>query len=152
MISLLCTSIVIRATMILRTIAGISPLTIIVRSFNWFIMIVRWFSIDSPVLAFYLIASYEFRVQIIWEATATTWLGWAMIHSSFFLYLPSIHSLKPMLMILRTESYISFWRCPSHISTPFFAWTIVLNITFYFSGLIIPSIKFVSAVVFPSTM
>ncbi len=150
--SLLWTSIVIRATITLRKIDGISPRTISVSYFNCFIIIYKFFSISSPVFSFSIILSSVFCVQIIWLATATTWLDWAIIQSVFDLNFPSIHSLNPVKIIFFTVSYISFWRAPNQIYTLFLAVTMLLKFTFSFSGLIIPSIAFVSVVGFPPTI
>lgn len=150
--SLLWTSIVIRATITLRKIDGIYPLTINVNYFSCFIIICKFFSISSPVFSFSIMLSYVFIVQIIWLATATTWLDWAIIQSVFVLYLPSSHSWYPTPIIFLTVSYISFCKWPSQISTLFFAVTMFLKKTLYFYGLIMPSIAFVYVVGFPPTM
>ena len=73
--SLLWTSMVIRLTMIFRTMGGISPRTTAVSSLSWLMMMLRWVSSAYPVLPFSLMASSVIMVQMIWEATATTWLG-----------------------------------------------------------------------------
>lgn len=112
----------------------------------------RWAYRAYPVLAFSLIASSVIIVHIICDATATTWLGWAMIQSILFLNFPSIHSLNPKHIILLTEISISFCNKPNHCYTPFFAVTVDLNKTLSFYGEYIPQIKFVSDVLFPSIM
>lgn len=150
--SRLWTSIVIRATMTLRRMEGIYPRTIKVSYLSCLMIIYRFFSISYPVFSFSIILSSVLRVQMIWLATATTWLDWAMIQSVLVLYFPSIHSLNPVQMIFFTVSYISFWRAPNQIYTLFFAVTILLKFTFSFSGLIIPSIALVYVVGFPPTM
>ena len=118
-----------------------------VSCFSWLMMFSRFVSI-SP---FSMLCSV-FPVQIIWEATATTCAGSCLIHYILFGYEPSRDRSYPALMILLTASYISFSNSFNHFSTFPFATTTVLSFTFSFSGLIIPSIRLLSVVLFPSAM
>lgn len=74
--SLLCTSIVISATITLRRMSGICSRTINVNYLNCFTICYRFPSIFD----YYMLCSV-FDVQIICDATATTCDGYFLIHS-----------------------------------------------------------------------
>ncbi len=127
--------------------SGICYLTIRVNYLSCFII---FYKLPSMLL-YYMLCSV-FDVQIIWDATATTWDGYFLIHYILFGYVPSWALSYPTAISFRTASYIYLYKSFNHFSTFPFAITAVFNFILSLSGERIPSIMLLYVVGLPSAI